>query len=332
MTGAVPLMTVSVVDPGMFPDVAVIVVVPVETEVASPLEPAALLMVATVVDDELQITDVVTFCVVLSEKVPAAVNCCVVPGAILGLAGMTAIDTSVADVTVNMVVPDMFVAGSVAVIVDEPVDTDVAKPLDPAALLMEATVVDDELQIADAVTFCVVLLEKVPVAVNCCVVPGAILGLAGITEMDTSVAPVVAGVPASKTPPEFPQPASSTMICKRSGILFDVTDHNSLRDQCRSISMALKVSHMSPFLHDNVVSFNLLNPLDVPAGHPALRFAVFIGVGTEQLRQVRVNQTVPGDAEYDARRGNLFSHSDCIGLKLLYGVVCIGHRRSAPCG
>jgi len=41
----------------------------------------------------------------LSEKVPVAVNCCVVPLAIEGLAGVTAIDTSVADVTVKIVEP-----------------------------------------------------------------------------------------------------------------------------------------------------------------------------------------------------------------------------------
>ncbi len=51
--------TVSVVDPDTFPNVAVIVVLPVETEVASPLEPAALLMVATDGVDELQVVDAV---------------------------------------------------------------------------------------------------------------------------------------------------------------------------------------------------------------------------------------------------------------------------------
>jgi hypothetical protein len=35
-----------------------------------------------------------------------AVNCCVLPLAIDGLAGVTAIDTSVAAVTVNIVLPE----------------------------------------------------------------------------------------------------------------------------------------------------------------------------------------------------------------------------------
>ena len=59
---------VSVVDPDMLPpNVAVIVVVPTVMEVASPCEPAALLMAATPAADELQATEFVRFCTVLSE-------------------------------------------------------------------------------------------------------------------------------------------------------------------------------------------------------------------------------------------------------------------------
>ena len=60
-------VTVSVVDPEMLPTVAVIVVVPAATAVASPLDPAALLIVATPVLEELQVAEAVRFCVVLSE-------------------------------------------------------------------------------------------------------------------------------------------------------------------------------------------------------------------------------------------------------------------------
>ena len=60
-------VTVKVVDPEMLPDTAVIVVDPVATEAANPLEPVALLIVATPVLVELQVTAVVRFCVVLSE-------------------------------------------------------------------------------------------------------------------------------------------------------------------------------------------------------------------------------------------------------------------------
>jgi hypothetical protein len=51
----------------MLPDKAVIVVAPVVSKVASPLEPEVLLIVATFVFEELQVTEVVISFVVLSE-------------------------------------------------------------------------------------------------------------------------------------------------------------------------------------------------------------------------------------------------------------------------
>jgi len=57
------LVTVSVAVPAMLPDVAVIVVEPATTAVASPLDPAALLIVATPMLDELQVTAFVRLCV-----------------------------------------------------------------------------------------------------------------------------------------------------------------------------------------------------------------------------------------------------------------------------
>ena len=73
---AVPVPeTVSDVVPETLPDVAAIVVEPAAADVANPLLPAALLMVATPVEEELQVTEFVRFCVVLSEYLPVAVNC-----------------------------------------------------------------------------------------------------------------------------------------------------------------------------------------------------------------------------------------------------------------
>ena len=71
---SVALVTVSVFVPETVPTVAIILVKPVATDVASPLEPAALLIVATDSNEELHVTDDVIFCEVLSEKVPVAVN------------------------------------------------------------------------------------------------------------------------------------------------------------------------------------------------------------------------------------------------------------------
>ena len=83
-----------------------------------------------------------------------AENCLVVPLAMLGLTGETAMDTSVAAVTVRVVDPAILPDAAVIVVV--PVANEVASPLLPAALLMAATVVLEELQAAVVVRFCVV--------------------------------------------------------------------------------------------------------------------------------------------------------------------------------
>jgi hypothetical protein len=85
------------------------------------------------------------------------VNCWVVPKAMLGLAGVTVMDTSVAAVTVSVVDPD--VLPNVAVMVVAPADADVARPLEPDALLMVATPAVNEFQVTDVVRFCVVPSE-----------------------------------------------------------------------------------------------------------------------------------------------------------------------------
>ena len=86
-----------------------------------------------------------------------AVNCCIDPLAIEGLTGVTAIDVSVADVTVRVF--DRDILPHVAVIVVDPAATAVVNPLEPAALLIVATLVLDELQVTVVVKFCVELSE-----------------------------------------------------------------------------------------------------------------------------------------------------------------------------
>ena len=71
----------------------------------------------------------------------------------LGLTGVIARDTSVAAVTVNEVDADTL--PDIAVIVVEPADTDVARPLEPPALLIVATPALDEFQVTAVVRFCV---------------------------------------------------------------------------------------------------------------------------------------------------------------------------------
>jgi len=82
-----------------------------------------------------------------SDNVPVAVNCSVVPFAIEGFAGVTAIDTSVAAVTVRVVEPLM--PPDVASILLVPAATAVANP--PAVIV--ATLVVTELHVASPVKF-----------------------------------------------------------------------------------------------------------------------------------------------------------------------------------
>ena len=102
---SVASVTVSAVSPKTLPRVALMVVNPTPTAVARPSEPSALLIVAKVSADELQVTCVVRSWVVLSEYVPVAVYCRVNPLAMLWLAGVTEIELSVAAVTVSAVSP-----------------------------------------------------------------------------------------------------------------------------------------------------------------------------------------------------------------------------------
>jgi hypothetical protein len=91
MVGFDEAVTISVVVPEIDPDTALIVVDPASTALANP--PVAI--VAIDVREEPQLTDVVRFCVELSEKVPVAVNCWVSPTAMLGPEGVTDMDTRV---------------------------------------------------------------------------------------------------------------------------------------------------------------------------------------------------------------------------------------------
>jgi hypothetical protein len=153
----VAAVMVRAVEAAMEPEVAVIVAIPNILLVASPWLPAVLLRVATVALEELQVTRLVTFCVLPSVKVPVAVNCCVVPAAIDGLGGLRATDLRVAGLTVKGAVPLTELAGSVAVMVAVPVAVPVANPWLPATLLTAATGVLEELQLTKLVRTCFVL-------------------------------------------------------------------------------------------------------------------------------------------------------------------------------
>ncbi len=103
--------------------------VPIATLCASP--PLLIVAVEGVSEDHVAVP--VRFCVVFSVNVPVAVNCWLVPFAIDGAAGVTAIETSAAEVTVSVV--DPLTEPVVAVIVAVPSPTLLAKPCVGTALL-----------------------------------------------------------------------------------------------------------------------------------------------------------------------------------------------------
>jgi hypothetical protein len=106
-------------------------------------------MIATVGVAEFHVTEVVRFCVLLSVYVPVAVNCCVRPLAIEGLAGVTAIDTSAGAVTVSTSAGDVTPFWP-AVMLLVPWPAPVASP--PEAMI--ATEVVAEFQVTVLVRFC----------------------------------------------------------------------------------------------------------------------------------------------------------------------------------
>lgn len=119
-----------------------------------------MLMLATPGLEEPHNTTAVTSSVLLSLKVAVAVNCLVVPTGMLELAGVTAIEVTVAPVTVSAAVP--LTEPDVAVIVAVPVPTAVASP----AELTAATEEEDDVQVTEG-NNCVLPSLKVPTALNC---------------------------------------------------------------------------------------------------------------------------------------------------------------------
>jgi hypothetical protein len=165
--------TVKVVEPLTAPSVAEMVVVPVARLPTKP----RLFMVAVAGLEEPQRTESVRSSVLVSLKVPVAVNCFVVPTAMLEFAGVTAIETNVALLTLSEAVP--VTEPETALIVADPGPTDVARP----EALTVAVPGSDDVHVTD-VKSCVLPSSKVPVALNCWSVPRAIATAFGSTSMD----------------------------------------------------------------------------------------------------------------------------------------------------
>jgi hypothetical protein len=119
--------------------------------------------------------------------------------AIENVAGVTAIDTTVAAVTVKIVAGEV-TPPKAAVIADDPAATPVAKPVcNP----IKATPGIAEAQVAEEVTSCGTPKLMVAIAVNCLLPFAAMEKGAGVTAIDTTVAAVTVKVVAGEvTPPK----------------------------------------------------------------------------------------------------------------------------------
>ena len=161
-------------------------VVPAATATARPL----LLIVATPVLDELQVTCVLISRLVPSEYVQVAVSCLVFPCPIgtLALSGVTAMEDKVTAVTVRVVVS--VTVPLVAVMVAVPAATAVTTPL----LLTVATDGLDEVQVTCVDISRLVPSEYEPVAAICWVLPAGTLGVSGVSDKEDNVALVTVRV------------------------------------------------------------------------------------------------------------------------------------------
>src|ERR1035441_5730670 len=132
-------------------------------------------MVATVAVEDVPVTWDVRSTTLWSLNVPLAVKATAVPTATFGLAGVTAIDTMVALVTLSVAVPNRL--RTTAIVGVAPAATPVATPCCPTELLMVATDDCPEAQVTLLVRFWVLESAKVPVAVNAVDTPSGTLAV-----------------------------------------------------------------------------------------------------------------------------------------------------------
>jgi hypothetical protein len=178
--------------------VAVIVVVPTALPVAKPLP---VVIEAILAGEEVHETVLVMSWVVPSEKLPLAVNCCWVFTLMDGLAGVTAIETSVAFVTIKVADPETPLR--VALMDAEPAAIALARPATPFVLTV-AMLVAEDFHVTCAVRSFVLPSLYLACALNWAVVPGAIVVEAGDTAMVERV--TGGGVPPPPPPPLPPDP------------------------------------------------------------------------------------------------------------------------------
>lgn len=212
MATSVAEVTVSFVEAFTLPDAALMFVLPCAIDVASPVP----LMVATAMLEDVQVTEVDTFCMLPSLNVPMAVNCCICPAPIEGFAGAIVNETSVAGLTVTAVEP--VTLPDVAMTFAEPTLSACANP----TLLTESVVAALELHVTEEVKSREVPLLNSPVALNCCEVPFGSEAPVGVTVIE--VRSSTGGVVPLTAPDEPPHAFAPRHAARRQAIAS--TDRN----------------------------------------------------------------------------------------------------------
>jgi len=147
---------------------------------------------------EVQVAADVTFWVVKSSNVPVAMNETLIPRGTELSAGAIAIDLRGDEVT-SSAAGGALTGPSSALICVFPGRSPVAKPKP----VMVATVVSDEPQVTTVERICLVVFEKVPVAVKGWVDAGAITAIGGVIAMAVRVASLTLRVAEPVTPPKW---------------------------------------------------------------------------------------------------------------------------------
>jgi hypothetical protein len=220
----VALLTLNGTEAVLLPRVAVTLIRPGAMPVPIPLLDPIERMVGS---EEDQVTWCVMSRVLPSLNVPLAVNCCLVPWAMLPFAGWIAIEVRLAAFTVSSDEP--VTPPNAAVMVDVPMLTELSKPL--AVIL--ATLVADEVHFATPVMSCTLPSVKVVVAVNCWETPSGSVGVAGVTAMETGdaeltarevvplIAPSVAAIIVFPLATAFANPKVGAELLMVAALLFD---------------------------------------------------------------------------------------------------------------
>lgn len=244
-------------------------------------------MVAAPGFDELHNAVAVTSCVVLSLNVPVAVNCLVVPGAVLAGFGVTASETKVAAVTVSCALP--LTEPEVAVMLLVPVPTAAAMPLTGSTV---ATPVSEDDQVTE-LSNCVLPSSKVPTAVNACVVPIAMLCGFGVTEIEIRFAGTTVMVVVSLKEPTVavivvcPAPAVEANP-ELSIVATEVADEVQVTPAARSCVL--------PSLYSAVATYCWLIPMPSVRSSGPITIPVMVGALTVNVNEPLIN---PDVAEID---------------------------------